>query len=131
MHCPNCGLANDNNARFCANCGTPFSNPQPQNYPVPATGGNSTAKNIGIGCLIAVGIFLFVGISCTRSCFGLRRRTNILRRVLRADGMPGYRVDMIWPERERSLDDSTRIAIGRGGVYFAGVSAEILRGVNG
>jgi uncharacterized membrane protein YvbJ len=85
MYCPNCGLTNDNNARFCANCGTPFSspvsNPLPQNYPVQTTGGNSTAKNIAIGCLVAIAIFLFVGLSCTRSCLRLRRHTNILRRV--------------------------------------------------
>lgn len=90
MNCPNCGLPNPDNAKFCANCGTSFTNapsgqyqppsPQFQNpsqYLPPSTpgsgGGNSMFKNIGIGCLIAVAIMLFVGLSCTRACFAPHR----------------------------------------------------------
>jgi uncharacterized membrane protein YvbJ len=85
MNCPNCGLANPDNARFCANCGTQFGGQQaPQQPPQqPGSGpyrlegsqsqGNSLAKNIGLGCLIALVIFLFLGLSCTRACFGHRR----------------------------------------------------------
>jgi uncharacterized membrane protein YvbJ len=97
MYCPNCGLANSDTAKFCANCGTPFgtapsaqSSPyqgqsqqyQPPPYQAPGLmrGGNSTAKNIGIGCLIFVVILLLFGLSCTRACFGLRHRTYIHRR---------------------------------------------------
>jgi uncharacterized membrane protein YvbJ len=81
MFCPNCGLANDNAARFCANCGTSFfSEPVQYQTPVPAGGNNSMAKNIGVGCLIAIAIVFFVGLSCTRACFGLRRHSYIQRR---------------------------------------------------
>jgi uncharacterized membrane protein YvbJ len=88
MYCPNCGLANEEAAKFCANCGTtltvgavahpppnptpvPYQQPSPYQPPVPA--GNSMAKNIGLGCLIAIFIFFFIGLSCTRACFGHRR----------------------------------------------------------
>src|SRR5579875_3742585 len=104
MMCPNCGLANPDNAKFCANCGTQFGNaassstPPPGAYqtqsqynPVPpyqgsyqppaATGGSSIVKNIAIGCLIVLAIFMFLTLSCTRACFGLHRgRTYIHRR---------------------------------------------------
>lgn len=30
-------------------------------------------KTIGLGCLIALVIFLFIGLSCTRACFRGRR----------------------------------------------------------
>src|SRR5579875_1389240 len=92
MTCPNCGLPNPDNAKFCGNCGTPFTNSAPsggqyqtqsQSTPppgpyrledtTPGARGNSLAKNIGLGCLIAVIIFLFLGLSCTRACFGHRR----------------------------------------------------------
>jgi uncharacterized membrane protein YvbJ len=87
MNCPNCGLANPDNARFCANCGTQFGGAQ-QSPPLPQsqlsgagpyrmegepTRGNSLAKNIGLGCLIAIVIFMLLGLSCTRACFGHRR----------------------------------------------------------
>lgn len=92
MNCPNCGLANPDSAKFCSNCGTSFASPHPsaaqyqsqsqsQAPPTPGPyqfeganrGGNSLARNIGLGCLIAVIIFLFLGLSCTRACFGHRR----------------------------------------------------------
>jgi hypothetical protein len=103
MYCPNCGAENEGAAKFCANCGTtlgagpanPASPPayQPPAYQLPAyqpppyqqpsyqapAGGNSVAKNIGIGCLVAIALFFFVGLSCTRACFGLRRASRIIR----------------------------------------------------
>jgi hypothetical protein len=45
----------------------------------PIGGGNSMGKNIGIGCLVAVALVFFVGLSCTRACFGLHRASRILR----------------------------------------------------
>lgn len=101
MHCPNCGLANPDSAKFCSNCGTPLGSASPppsspyqsqSQYqpPPPAPGayqapgairnGNTMAKNIGIGCLILVVILLFFGLSCTRACFGLRHRAYMHRR---------------------------------------------------
>ena len=87
MNCPNCGLANPDNSRFCANCGTSFGPAQSQSQyqppyqasgpyrpEIPARSGNSMGKNIAIGCLIALLIVLFFGLSCTRACFGLRHR---------------------------------------------------------
>lgn len=93
MNCPNCGLANPDTAKFCGNCGTSFSGSSaPQsgpyqsqsqyqgssyqaygaNQPPGGVGrGNTLAKNIGIGCLIAVVIVLFFGLSCTRACLRL------------------------------------------------------------
>jgi hypothetical protein len=41
--------------------------------------GNSVGKNIGVGCLIAIALVFFVGLSCTRACFGLHRASRILR----------------------------------------------------
>lgn len=39
-------------------------------------------KNIAIGCLLAVVIFLFVGLSCTRACFRFgHRRPYIVRHI--------------------------------------------------
>jgi hypothetical protein len=90
MTCPNCGLANPDTAKFCANCGTPFTaapppqqsyNPAPSNsYPnqpqyqqTPPPGSNSMGKNIAIGCLIAVLVVILFGLSCTRACFRHRR----------------------------------------------------------
>jgi uncharacterized membrane protein YvbJ len=90
MYCKNCGAANDAGAKFCANCGTtlgaeptPVQYQQPQVYPsqAPVPSGNSLAKNIGIGCLITIAIVFFVGLSCTRACFGMRRATHVLRRI--------------------------------------------------
>jgi uncharacterized membrane protein YvbJ len=95
MNCPNCGLANPDNARFCANCGTSFTNTPPQSqfqsqsqapYPAPyqmeGRGGrrNSLGRNIGLGCLIFVLLFFFFGLSCTRACFG-HRRTYVYRHL--------------------------------------------------
>src|SRR6185312_5304249 len=101
MHCPNCGSANPDNAKFCANCGTsfgstsqevnsnqnqpqyqasaPYQSPGPYQSPIPAGTGNTVAKNIGIGCLIAIVVVLLFGLSCTRACFGLRHRTHFHR----------------------------------------------------
>jgi uncharacterized membrane protein YvbJ len=84
MTCPNCGVANPDGARFCANCGTQFAAAQPPSYTPypnqpqyqpapPAGGGNSIGKNIAIGCLIAVVIVILFGLSCTRACFRHRR----------------------------------------------------------
>ena len=101
MYCPNCGLANEEGAKFCANCGTtlgaggtgggtpvnptpvapspaPYQQPGPYQMQGPG-GGNSVAKNIGIGCLVAILIFFFVGLSCTRACFG-RRHSYLIHR---------------------------------------------------
>lgn len=94
MFCPNCGLENPADARFCSNCGASFTagpttpppnqyqsqsqyqSPQPyqspaayQPYSTP-TGGRSIAKNIGLGCLIAVVIVFFLGVSCMHGCLG-------------------------------------------------------------
>jgi zinc-ribbon domain len=98
MNCPNCGLANPDTAKFCANCGTSFTGapqgasyqgqsqsyqppppPRPYQMETANRGGNSLAKNIGLGCLIFLLLFLFFGLSCTRSCFG-HRRTYVHRR---------------------------------------------------
>lgn len=85
MNCPNCGLANPDTAKFCANCGTPLDNtgqPRQTSYQPPppfepsrtVPGKNSaTVKKIGLGCLIAIALVLFFGLSCTRACFGRRR----------------------------------------------------------
>jgi hypothetical protein len=103
MYCPNCGLANPDNAKFCANCGTPFggnSSPQPSprqtqspnepppayqppgpyQLPGPAGRRRFLSKDIGIGCLILVLILLFFGVSCARACFGRRGRVRMRRR---------------------------------------------------
>jgi uncharacterized membrane protein YvbJ len=104
MNCPNCGLANPDNAKFCSNCGTSFANPPAQSstqyqnqtqyrtsptpyqapgpYPgtAPARGGNSLAKNVAIGCLILVAILFFFGLSCTRACFYLGHSRYLHRR---------------------------------------------------
>lgn len=89
MRCPNCGLDNPLNARFCANCGTPFGPvqepPQGAYYPQPPPGPqfppprNSIWKNIGLGCLIAFLVFVVFGLSCTRACFHHRYRTTHYR----------------------------------------------------
>jgi uncharacterized membrane protein YvbJ len=84
MTCPNCGLSNPDNARFCANCGTtlaggpgqPYTPPQnPWQYQssMPPPPRSSVGKNIAIGCLVAVLIVIFFGLSCTRACFRSRR----------------------------------------------------------
>ena len=83
MNCPNCGLANPDNARFCANCGTAFGGgpsqahtPPQSQWQSPGTmppARNSVGKNIAIGCLVAVLIVILFGLSCTRACFGRRR----------------------------------------------------------
>lgn len=82
MNCPNCGAANPDNARFCANCGTSFANPsqaynpppnQPQYQVPPPAGRSSMGKNIAIGCLVAVVIVFLFFVSCTRACFRHRR----------------------------------------------------------
>jgi uncharacterized membrane protein YvbJ len=97
MNCPNCGLANADGARFCANCGTALSgsapppgnayqtqsqyqNPLPPQGTGSPMGRSSTARNIALGCLILVAIFLFFGLSCMRACFGFRRHVYVHRR---------------------------------------------------
>ena len=90
MTCPNCGLSNAENAKFCANCGTalPLSGGsyQPTTslpYQPPATApatSNSLGKNIAIGCLIVVAIFIFMGLSCTRACLSLGHRRSYIQR---------------------------------------------------
>ncbi|MBV8071176.1 MAG: zinc-ribbon domain-containing protein [Acidobacteriaceae bacterium] len=85
MTCPNCGLANAANARFCANCGTAFGAPTPSSppsagVPPPSTGGMSLGRSIGIGCLIVV-LFIIFGLSCTRSCLFGRRHRYYVRHV--------------------------------------------------
>jgi uncharacterized membrane protein YvbJ len=88
MTCPNCGLANPDTAKFCANCGTSFvgtagggqsswqgqaSYEPPLPPPPPPRRSNPVAKNIALGCLVALLIFFFLGLSCTRACFRPRR----------------------------------------------------------
>jgi uncharacterized membrane protein YvbJ len=104
MNCPNCGLAHPDNAKFCSNCGTPFGNVpsqqsspptnQPRYEPPPPAYGtrspyqtpgqpqsrNPIAKNFGIGCLIAVIVLLFLGLSCTRACLGFRHGRAYMHR---------------------------------------------------
>ena len=92
MNCPNCGLANPDGARFCANCGTSLTGaplPPPSAYqgqsqyqaPPPFQGrGGNTTRNIALGCLVLVLIFLFFGLSCTRACFGFRHNRVYLHR---------------------------------------------------
>jgi uncharacterized membrane protein YvbJ len=83
MTCPNCGSANQDNARFCWNCGTalagapapPYQQPQypPPQYQMQPPGGQSTGSKIALGCLIAVLVVIVFFVSCTRACFGRRR----------------------------------------------------------
>lgn len=99
MNCPNCGLPNPDSAKFCSNCGTsfaadpprppvfqsqsqyqapppPYQNPGTYSGPTATRGGNSLGKNIGIGCLVAFLVFLFLGLSCTRACLHLGRHSR-------------------------------------------------------
>jgi uncharacterized membrane protein YvbJ len=99
MNCPNCGLANPDGAKFCSNCGTSFGSqaaphkveaeyepppPFQARAPYQASGApvtrNTMMRNIGLGCLIAVVVFLLFGLSCARACFAPRRRRYIRRR---------------------------------------------------
>jgi uncharacterized membrane protein YvbJ len=84
MTCPNCGSANQDNAKFCWNCGMtlggapqpPYQQPQyppPPQYQMQPPGGQSTGSKIALGCLIAVLIVMLFFFSCTRACFGRRR----------------------------------------------------------
>lgn len=94
MKCPNCGLLNAANARFCGNCGTAFGspnmnagNPNPGGMytgnPVPQRG--FTAGSVGRGCLIAFAIVVLLLLFSGRSCFSHRHyryggyRTQLLR----------------------------------------------------
>lgn len=84
MRCPNCGLDNPSNAKFCSNCGTSFVSPpagqQPGAYynqtaysQTPASQPNPVWKTVGIGCLVVALVFLALGLSCTRACFHMHR----------------------------------------------------------
>ncbi|MBV8896068.1 MAG: zinc ribbon domain-containing protein [Acidobacteriaceae bacterium] len=105
MICPNCGLNNPPNARFCANCGTTLSGsappppnpgytPQPggqynqgSSQPYNMSGGYnvggtrmSPARAIGLGCLILVLLFFVLpALTCSRACFRYGRHSYIRR----------------------------------------------------
>lgn len=87
--CPNCGLSNAANARFCANCGTPLgaTAPPPPPYQTSAPASRLTGKNIALGCVILLAIVLLFGVSCTRACFGFRRSHYVHRRYAWAPGV--------------------------------------------
>ena len=107
MFCPNCGLSNADNARFCANCGTSLApgaasqqqqQSQQQGAPPPnpsawtqggSAGGNYgpapvvsasglTPRNIALGCLILLVVFVLFQGACVRACF--HRRVYLHRR---------------------------------------------------
>lgn len=90
MTCPNCGLSNADNVKFCGNCGTPLaaSSNSYQTTSLPyqppaapsSSSTNSLGKNIALGCLIVLAIFIFMGLSCTRACLGIGHRRYIQRR---------------------------------------------------
>jgi len=96
MKCPNCGLLNAANARFCGNCGTPFGaldmnagNPNPGgSYTVnpPPQRSGLTAGSVGRGCLIAFAIVILLLIFSGRSCFSHRRHVRY-----------GYRTQLVLP----------------------------------
>lgn len=109
MNCPNCGLSNADNAKFCANCGTPLGTtpqpPQPSYQPPPTYQSpgivrekNPVMKNVGLGCLIVLLILLFVGFSCTRACFRGRRYYRHYGALIRPVGPAG---GVYWPSRTR------------------------------
>jgi hypothetical protein len=96
MKCPNCGLLNAANARFCGNCGTAFGapntnpgNPNPGGTymvnPPPQRGG-LTAGSVGRGCLIAFAIVVLLLLFSGRSCFSHRRHVRY-----------GYRTQLVLP----------------------------------
>lgn len=117
MTCPNCGLNNPDNAKFCGNCGTtltpgaPGPSPQPPAYqppppyqapyqpgPYPAAPppqGNTAMKNVALGCLIVILIFLFFGLSCTRACFRPRR-------YFRYGSVSRHSIALVCGERQQS-----------------------------
>lgn len=83
MECPNCGLLNAADARFCGNCGTAFGPPGPNmNAGNPNPGGMYTANpapqrgltagSVGRGCLIAFAIVVLLLLFSGRSCFSHR-----------------------------------------------------------
>lgn len=110
MHCPNCGLANPDTAKFCANCGTALGAaagsfhssqgpppPPPPPYQAPPQGGPYrppqaasttdvfTPRNIALGCLLLVLLVFFMGfVSCMRGCgrhsYYRHGRTRVYRR---------------------------------------------------
>jgi len=106
MICPNCGLDNPPNARFCANCGTTLSGsappPPPPNAPYTPPGAQynqgssqpynmggaynvggtrmTPARAIGLGCLILVILFFVLpALTCSRACFRYGRHSYIRR----------------------------------------------------
>src|SRR4051794_13632019 len=102
MTCPNCGLVNPDNARFCGNCGTtlggaPYTAPPPPPPPYGSGSGSgtrmgtpfgtqkSTGQKIGLGCLVALLFFFLFGMSCMPPCSRPRRyyrRSGSLVRVV-------------------------------------------------
>lgn len=83
MKCPNCGLVNAADARFCGNCGTAFGPPNPNmNAANPNPGGmytgapaprrGLTAGSVGRGCLIGFAIVVLLLLFSGRSCFSRR-----------------------------------------------------------
>lgn len=96
MKCPNCGLLNAANARFCGNCGTPFGAPNMNagnstpggGYTVnpPPQRSGLTAGSVGRGCLIAFAIVILLLIFSGRSCFSHRRHVRY-----------GYRAQLVLP----------------------------------
>lgn len=105
MICPNCGLDNPPNARFCGNCGTTLSGsaapPPPPNAPYNPAGAQynqgsqpynmqggynvggtrmTPARAIGLGCLVLVILFFVLpALTCSRACFRYGRHSYIRR----------------------------------------------------
>jgi zinc-ribbon domain len=114
MNCPNCGLSNPDNARFCANCGTSLGEaPQPWQtsyQPQPPSGSpgivrekNSVMRNVVLGCLVVLVIFFFVSLSCTRACFRSRRYYRHYGMVIRPSVMSRLEFDGRLAKRDQEV----------------------------
>lgn len=114
--CPNCGLSNADNARFCANCGTPLgattpppayqaTAPPPLPYQTSAPASRLTGRNIALGCVVLLAILLF-GLSCTRACFGFRRSHYVHRRYAWAPARPSADVFFRTTSRMPSVNET-------------------------